>query len=175
MKLRLLFTAILVLALAAGTGQVLAHLNIYDIGREGTANIHIADVFESVTITGSIEKQSCNMPSDDARYDVSENAEKVKLTIHWMFDNKGSNNQRFTVGYKVEKDDGNGGWTQLSKSERKVDKTIAAHNNAKGDCITPEFDLTEATKFRVTVIYDIFRQKKEFKTRTFTVNPKTQA
>jgi hypothetical protein len=174
-RLLLLVTALAAL-LAVGTVRVFADLGVYDEGKSGMADFHMGDVYQRVIWNGAIGDQKCDMPADNSAYGVSENASLIKFTFHWRFVNqKGIGSQRFTAGYRIYKSDGSGGWTELAKSDRKVDKTIGANGQESGACSTPDTELSGSTKFKVMVLYDIYGKNATSKTRIITIEPSLPA
>lgn len=136
------------------------------------AVLHVAKVTLRVTLAGGVGNMDCSAIDNGASYDVNEYAKKIKFVIHYQFINERiAQNQRFTCGYRVYKVNDDGSEEELSKSDRKIDKTIGPRGTVQGDCTTPEISFSGDTKFKIMILYDIYGVKNGSTTRIVYISP----
>ncbi len=171
MKTRIM-TAVVLAAIALLGIAVVAYgnLGVADSGERGTAIVHVADMTLICSSSGTADTR-CSMPADNAGWSVSENAGKVQFVINYKFVNQRPvTAQRFTVGYRVWRQDGND-WTPVADKATAVDKTVGANSTASGDCVIPpqRMDKPGGT-FKIAIRYDVSDVKTDYATRVLTVD-----
>lgn len=159
--------AIALLGIAA---VAFADLGVSDSGDRGQANVNVADLSLQCTAGGTAEA-NCSMPADGAGWSISENAAKVQFAIHYkLMNQRPVLTQRFTVGYKIWRQDGNN-WTLVADKANAVDKTVGANSNASGDCTIPSQKLDKnGNTFKIMIRYDTSDVKTDYATRVLTVD-----
>ncbi len=169
MKTRI--TTIIVISVALLCASVaFGALGVLNTGDRGTAVVQIADVTLQCTAGGTADS-NCSMPNDNATWSISENSDKVQFVIHYKFTNQRPVlTQRFTVGYRVWKQDGSN-WTLVADKAGAVDRTVSANSNIAGDCQIPAQKLDKSGgTFKVMIKYDTSDVKTDYATRVLTVD-----
>lgn len=171
MKTRIMRAAVAAVIVLLGTAAVAyGNLGVTDSGERGTAVIHVADLTLQCSASGTADAR-CSMPADNAGWSVSENASKAQFVINYKFVNQRPVlSQRFTVGYRVWRQDGSD-WTLVADKANAVDKTVGANSNVSGDCVIPPQRMEkQGGTFKIAIRYDVSDVKTDYATRVLSVD-----
>ena len=171
MRRRIITAAVVALIAVLGlAAAAFGSIGVADTGERGQAVIRVADLSLQCTASGTADSR-CSMPNDGAGWSVSENAGKVQFVINYRFVNQRPvQAQRFSVGYKVWRQDGSD-WTLIADKANAVDKTVGANSNASGECQIPAQKMDKSgNTFKIMIRYDTTDVKTDYATRMLTVD-----